>query len=658
MRGLLLWISIVAAVASGSMVAAVLPERVVRAVVVAGWGAGLVLIGLGVLPRVWARRRATARASGGSASGRASGRGAVAWVVAAVLLGVVRGAVGGGPSTPWRETSRGPAAGVRLLEVREASQPGRRCRLRVAAVGPRGPGPPILLSVPRRVCPLAAGDRIAVPAATLRPSRAVALPGGSDRSRWVLGAGAVASAWTDAVWPVQRGRGPVSDASRRMAELRDGAWSASRGDAAASFVVASSLGLRQALPRSDREALRAAGLGHVIAVSGLHVGIAAWLVGRLLLRLGTALGGTTWVGVVASWAFVAGYVLLTGSPASAVRAGLMAAAAGLGDALGRPAHGLVLLAAASAVMVVLRPAWLLDPGFQLSVVAMAVLVRTPADAGLVRSTWRVTWGVVPVALLHFDRVGAWAVVSNLVAVPIVTLWTLPLGLLGSLLVPWLGADALVPAAWGARAVLDVAQVVASWPAVPPELLAGVASVSLLVTSSLRFVRRQGRPLVAMVRRWAVPPMAAVAVVLVVAWPSRGSPAPTLAWAAVGSPQRHAVVVAEDPGVACMRGSSLAAHRWPGLLEALGVERIDALEPERRASPQAPHRRALVAALRDAGLLSDDPGRVCPGPARQHVRDRLRHCRRLAGPGAAVVRVDPQGHAMCWVRGAFVPFAVD
>ena len=647
MRGLLLWISIVAAIASGVVAAAVLPDGGARVGVVVGWGTAFVLIlvgvGAGVL-QAYRQRRAGA-----------------AWVVAAVLLAAVRGL--GSPmssAVPWQETSRGPASGVRVLEVLAASQPGRRCRLKVAAVGPDGPGPPVLLSAPRSVCPRGAGDRIAVPAATFVPSRSASLPGASDRTRWIEGAGAVATAYAEVVWEVDRGRGVAADASHEMAALREAAWTASRGDDAASFVVASSLGLRQALPAAQREALREAGLGHVIAVSGLHVGIAAWLVGRVLLRLATALGGTTWVGVVASWIFVTGYVVLTGAPPSAVRAGLMASAAGIGDAVGRPAHGLVLLAAASAVMLVVRPAWLLDAGFQLSVVAMAVLVQTPADAGLVRSTWRVTWGVVPVALLHFERAGAWAVVSNLVAVPVVTLWTLPLGLLGSLLVPWLGASALEPAAWGARAVLDVAGFVASWPAVPPVLLAVVASLSLLV--SIGAWRKPSgarwRRILTALRRWTVPPIAAVAVVLVVAWPSEPPAHPPMAWAAVGSPQRHAVVVATGPGTACLRGSSLGASRWPALLRALGVERVDALEPEPRASSRAPHRIALREALRDAGLLIAEPGSTCAGPERKHVRQLLLGCRRRAGPGASVVVVDPDGDASCWVRGAFVPFAVD
>lgn len=647
MRGLLLWSAIVAAIASGVIAAPVLPDAAIRVGVVAGWVVALTLIAVGVL-----------RAGRAESSARSV---PTIWFVAAVLLAAVRGVVGvESTERPWTETSRGPASGVRVLEVVEPSQPGARCRLKVAVFGREGTSPPILLSAPRRVCPRGAGDRIAVPADALRPRRDAVLPGAPERARWVEGAGAVATAYVDVVWEVERGAGVVAEASRAVARLREAAWDASRGDDAASFVVASSLGLRQALPSTRRKALRDAGLGHLIAVSGLHVGIAAWLVGRVLLRAGTALGGTPWFGVVMSWAFVAAYVGLTGSPPSAVRAGLMAAAAGLGDAVGRPAHGAVLLVAASAAMLVWRPAWLLDAGFQLSVVAMAVLVYTPPDAGIVRSTWRVTWGIVPVALLHFGRVGAWAVVSNLVAVPVVTLWTLPVGLLGSLLVPWLGAVALVPAGWGARAVLDVAGLVASWPVVPPTWLAVMALVSLILTVAAWRAResRGRRRVVATLRSWTVPPLAAIAVVLVVAWPTTRPESPSVAWAAVGSPQRHAVVVKTDPATACLRGSSLTASRWPALLEALGVARVDALEPEPRATVQAPHRIALRAALRDARLLVADPGSTCPGPEPRRVRELLARCRRRAGPGAPVVVVDADGRASCWLRGAFVPFAVD
>jgi predicted membrane metal-binding protein len=65
---------------------------------------------------------------------------------------------------------------------------------------------------------------------------------------------------------------------------------------------------------------------------------------------------------------------------------------------------------------------------------MAVLVRPvgygEAPPGLLRQSWEVTWATCPIGLVHFGEAAAWGVLSNLIAVPVFTLWVLPLGALG------------------------------------------------------------------------------------------------------------------------------------------------------------------------------------------------------------------------------------
>ncbi|MCA9650450.1 MAG: ComEC/Rec2 family competence protein, partial [Myxococcales bacterium] len=357
------------------------------------------------------------------------------------ILLVARGALAHANDDPTAWPSpRGVASGVRTLEVEQASHPGPRCRVRVRSGETR-----LWLDAPPEACPLAHGQRIRVLAARLHRHAWPELPGDPSPAALARARGAVALATVDRVWPAG---GEASAYWAWVAEQRQRAWELTRGDPAAGFVVASSLGVRSALVPADRNALRRAGLGHLVAVSGLHVGLAAWALLLVSSRLGARFASLRGTGVLLSWLPLVAYVLLTGASPPAVRAGAMAMGVGLGGLVGRPHHGPVLLAATSVVMLVVRPAWASDPGFQLSVAAMATLVRAPPGEGLVRQTWRVTWVVLPLSLWHFGHAGAWGVVANLVAVPVFTLWILPCGLLGWWLVPWLGPLALAPASWG------------------------------------------------------------------------------------------------------------------------------------------------------------------------------------------------------------------
>src|SRR5690606_891576 len=105
------------------------------------------------------------------------------------------------------------------------------------------------------------------------------------------------------------------------------AWVESRGDGAASLVMAAGLGLRAALDPEQREHLRAAGLGHLIAVSGLHIAIAAVWLQFLARRLAPSNPARA---CVIAWLPLWGYVGLTGAAASAVRAAVMLTLVDLG----------------------------------------------------------------------------------------------------------------------------------------------------------------------------------------------------------------------------------------------------------------------------------------------------------------------------------------
>ena len=561
-----------------------------------------------------------------------------AWVLPVVVLGacLVRGLTAGAVAAEppvLVASERGLARGLVRLIVVGASTPGSACRIEVVA--PAG-GTAFEVLAPMDSCPLAHGDEIRVPAEDMAWRTGV-LSVDPPRIR------------VERVLLVRRASG--ASYWRALARARQWGWEASRGEPGRAFVIASSFGLVTALPPDLREDVRRAGLGHLIAVSGMHVGLLALAVQRLFRRALAPLGVGPRASIVASWVPVVAYVVATGGAAPAVRAAAMLAVVGVGSLLGRPAHGMTVLAMAATVMLVACPQWAIDPGFHLSVAAMAVLVRLPLDAGLVRSAWQLHWAVLPVALLHFGPAGAGAVAANLVALPIFTAWVMPLTAIGTLAIPLYGARALDPAAAGADLVLLVADHVAGWPVVPSWVLAIAAALALLA----RLLPR--RPL----RDAIVPPFLSALGVLVAVALDRPPPAtaPSAQWYAFGSTRQPTVIAMGGERIACVQDPGGNAKRWPELLDALGIDRVGPIAwtgrvPESGGDP--PHVAELAQELGRADRL--EPGdTACEFPPPDVVRRGVTACARLddGTHGAVAVAGD---EAFCWQRGTWRTLAIE
>lgn len=559
---------------------------------------------------------------------RAEARFRAAMVVTAFgLCGLVRGGVGPGVAEMEVE-----GTGLVRAVVDGASMPaGHRCELQVR---PRGAAERWLLQVDPARCPLSDGQEVWIRIGDLSAVAGPRWPGeevADPRRR-----GADRSFVVDAVWPATTAQGGYW---RRVALLRQAGDEAARGEPERGFVIAAVLGLPAALGPDRREHLRHAGLGHLVAVSGMNVAVAAMLLRGPLLRLGLLLGGGLTLGCVLAWLPVAGYVGLTGAAPPAMRAAVMYTLVSLGALCGRPAHGPTLLAVACAGLLAWRPAWAMDPGFHLSVAAMAVLVRPVGygeePPGLLRQSWEVTWVTCPIGLLHFGEAAAWGVVSNLVAVPVFTIWVLPLGAIGCGLWPWLGPDALAPAAWGGRVILDLAAVVSWAPAVPAWGLAATAGGCVVV----RFFRP----------RWPVPGVwvgGATIAAVVMGGPRAVEEVPA-GWFAVGGARLPAVVVplAGAERLACVRDPGLRPGAWPTLLAALGYHGVAALAAT-RGGEAAPHVVAVREELAASGLWRPQDG--CVWPASKPVRAAVAECVRVTGQRTAAAR-----EGACFVGGAWV-----
>ena len=140
----------------------------------------------------------------------------------------------------------------------------------------------------------------------------------------------------------------------------------------ASLSQAMALGLRGTLPTELKEDLAGTGTTHLVAISGLHVGIVVGMAG-LLPRFVLGRGRRREVFVVLL-ALVWGYALLTGLAPPVLRAAIMGSIFLWAMYLGRQRSALPALAAAAAAMVLIDPGALDEVSFQLSFLAMAGLI--------------------------------------------------------------------------------------------------------------------------------------------------------------------------------------------------------------------------------------------------------------------------------------------
>ena len=257
-----------------------------------------------------------------------------------------------------------------------------------------------------------------------------------------------------------------------------------------------------------RDEFAAAGIVHMLSISGLHVAIIAAAVRLLFLALRLRPAAAT----VATIMVLALYLAVIGAPPPALRSGVMLAAAALTRTLQRPVSAWAVLALGAAAPL-LAPRTVTDLGYQLSVLGMAsliaggVLVRRRLP---VRRGWRA--GVAAVAVIstlatlvsaplvawYFGRVSLIAPLTNIVATPLVALLqpTLFLALVLSPVTPaarfvagaahpMLAAFSLI--AHAGAAVPGASLTVA--PTMPDAMLAGAGAMALLVACASYFPAR-------------------------------------------------------------------------------------------------------------------------------------------------------------------------
>ena len=194
---------------------------------------------------------------------------------------------------------------------------------------------------------------------------------------------------------------------------------------AAEMAATLSLGRRDLIPAERRDRWRRSGLAHLLAVSGLHVGLVGGAVWLAMVVLGA--GPRTTRAVLL--AVLPSYALLAGAAPSAMRAALMGMIYLGARLLGRAILPMAAVLLTAFCLLLAQPQLVADVGFQLTIAITAALVRwVPTLTAILRGP-KVIAGAVAVPLVaqtaaapivawHFRTLIPGALIANLVALPL------------------------------------------------------------------------------------------------------------------------------------------------------------------------------------------------------------------------------------------------
>ncbi|HHQ13547.1 MAG TPA: DNA internalization-related competence protein ComEC/Rec2, partial [Chromatiales bacterium] len=307
----------------------------------------------------------------------------------------------------------------------------------------------------------------------LRQIRGLSNPGGFDAPRQALLSGVGARAYVrpsklnrpghngSPVCPLIRWRAPVAVAVERSLQ----------GSDVAGYLLALTVGARHRLESGDWDVLRRTGTAHLMAISGLHIGLLAGLglwAGRCFARV---LARISWVvkpamaGPLLALIAAAGYAALAGFSIPTSRALVMVAVAAGASGLGRTVGAWRTLSAALFGVLLFEPLAPLSIGFWMSFAAVACLLsgstavvrRVPAAlTRLLVTQFRIVLGLAPLAALLFGQFSMVSPLANLFAVPVVGLIVVPLALAGAI-TAWLDL-----ADWPLQASAAILEMLLTW----------------------------------------------------------------------------------------------------------------------------------------------------------------------------------------------------
>ncbi|MDE1885058.1 MAG: DNA internalization-related competence protein ComEC/Rec2 [Xanthomonadaceae bacterium] len=450
-------------------------------------------------------------------------------------------------------------------------------------------------------------------------------PGGFDFERYALEAGIVATGYVRESAENHEAGAALFCVDRLRARIGN-AIDATLGDTSGAHLLrALAFGDQHAMNEGEWAVARATGIPHLIAISGLHIALFAsfgvllvrvfWkLAPRLTLRWPAPL-----IEAVASLAFAVAYALIAGFGLPTRRALVMIAAllvASLARRARAPVHGLAL---AVVALLAWNPACVLSAGFWLSFVGVAWLMFCLGGSNerrrwlreLVTAQGVASIGLLPLGIWFFGQSSLVGPIANLIAVPWICLFVLPLTVVASLLVlvfPALGVPLLQVSGWAMQGLWWLLEKMATWPGALwyfPEPSAWALALAML--GALWLLMPRGIPARALGAFLFLPLL----------WPARAALADGEFMAymldvgqglsVVVRTRDHALVY--DAGAKFPSGFDFGEATVVPALHALGIERIDRLIVSHGDNDHAGGAAAIVAAWPGMAVESGQPERL-------------------------------------------------
>lgn len=259
---------------------------------------------------------------------------------------------------------------------------------------------------------------------------------------------------------------------------------------AAAVATALAIGDKSRIQDDVRDKLRAAGLAHLLAISGLHMALVVVILFSGSRAALAAVEGVALRYPIKKWAAVFailgafGYLLLAGATIPTQRAFLMALVAMTAVIIDRSPISLRLVAFAAMVVLIVTPEALLGPSFQLSFAAVTALIsayETPTlkkfqktmQGGVIRrllgyfillslTTLIASFATAPLVWYHFGQVAPYGLLGNLLAIPLMAFVIMPLLIIavaGAMVLPLSALSILV---WPLEKGLQLLLGVANW----------------------------------------------------------------------------------------------------------------------------------------------------------------------------------------------------
>jgi competence protein ComEC len=424
------------------------------------------------------------------------------------------------------------------------------------------------------------------------------------------------------------------DAYRRDVVRRE----AETGGAALPVLAAISVGARHLLSRADWDRYAKTGTSHLMAISGLHIGLAAaaaFTVFVFLSGICRLAGNHLDQATLVALGTAAAYACISGLAVPSQRATIMLALAAVAMLSRRRPDPVRVVAVAAMMIFLADPVSTLTPGFNLSFAAVSLLlvcsaiylrplqgpacVCTPFVLAhqLVVLQLALLFGLMPLTILYFQRVTLLAPAANLLTVPVFSLVTVPLALAGMAVEPVSNAASAVLVRLSAASAGVIEGIITGLASLPvaDTMVAGVDGCD----SAMMCVILLPALWVVLPRAWPGRPIALLAVVVLLLYKPPPPPRDCIdahildvgqGLAVVVQSRRHTLVY--DTGASYRDGGSAAEQLVLPFLRYRGIRAVDWLIVSHADDDHAGGVDALVRHIEIRRILA---GEVLPDAGR-------------------------------------------